>query len=384
MLVSLLLVTVLSTAVGSEESEISDEISFVDGAYHVFPGQSIQAALELAASERRGKKVLVHEGTYRPTRPAQALIWFNERHDGITLEAAGEVTLTAANPEIADPEAASYPAVVNHVVYFGDGISPQTVLRGFRITGANDFVTRSEEAGKIEKDLVLADLEKGSFFYTDGGGIKVFGRSYPRLERLEIFDNFSNPCGGGVSIEHRHLMYGEVVIRDSIFRSNRAQVTGSALDLLPGSRALVENSLFVGNLANVGPDTISPPGQEYLGERGSGALTVFRGSRITVRRSTFTGNWNGVDDYGGPSVYEDSIFWNNNLEGGVSPGARYELEIAEGSGVEGCLIGGDIEDVHGTVDRERNRFGGPDPQFDDRYVPQAPGLETVGYRPVTD
>jgi hypothetical protein len=356
------------------------EIAFADGAYQVRPGQEVQAALELAAASGRSKLVRVHPGVYRPRRHGQALIWFNQRHDGITLEAIGEVTLSAANPDIADPDAPSYPAVVNHVVYFGDGISSATVLRGFRITGANGFVTRSDEGGAIERDLVLPELERGSFFYTDGGGIKIFGRSYPRLERLEIHDNFSNPCGGGISIEHRSFTYDAVVIRDTVFRGNRAQVTGSALDLLPGSRAVVENSLFVGNLSNAGPDTLSPPGREYLAERGSGALTVFKGSRVEVSRSTFTGNWNGVDDYGGPSVYRDSIFWRNDLGGGVSPGERYDLEILDGRGVEGCLIGS--QDLHGTIDRQLNLFGGPDPRFDAGYVPRSPQLERLGYRPV--
>jgi len=48
------------------------------------------------------------------------------------------VVLTAANSAIADKKAPSFPAVVNHVVYFGDGLSTKTVLRGFRVTGANN------------------------------------------------------------------------------------------------------------------------------------------------------------------------------------------------------------------------------------------------------
>ena len=68
------------------------------------------------------KIVYVHAGTYRPAAHGQALIWFNRRHDGITLETVGEVVLTAANPAIADNKAPSFPAVVNHVVYFGDGV----------------------------------------------------------------------------------------------------------------------------------------------------------------------------------------------------------------------------------------------------------------------
>ena len=46
-------------------------------------------------------------------------------------------------------------------------------------------------------------------------------------------------------------------------------------------------------------------------------MTVFEGSRATVSRSTFTGNWNGVDDGGTGSTYVDSIFWKNNRAGGI-------------------------------------------------------------------
>ena len=52
---------------------------------------------------RRTRRVFVHAGTYQPRAKGQALIWFNARHDGITLQAVGDVTLTAANPQIADP-----------------------------------------------------------------------------------------------------------------------------------------------------------------------------------------------------------------------------------------------------------------------------------------
>ena len=86
---------------------------------HVYPKDRIQDALEAAAADPVNKTVYVHAGTYRPAAKGQALIWFNAKHDGITLEAVGDVILTAANPEIADKGAPSYPAVVNHVVYFG-------------------------------------------------------------------------------------------------------------------------------------------------------------------------------------------------------------------------------------------------------------------------
>lgn len=112
--------------------------------YHVYPKGRIQNALEAAARDPVNKTVYVHAGTYRPPAKGQALIWFNARHDGITLQAVVE----------ADARAPSYPAVVNHVVYFGDGVSRKTVLRGFKITGANNFTTGSGERSPIESDEI--------------------------------------------------------------------------------------------------------------------------------------------------------------------------------------------------------------------------------------
>jgi parallel beta helix pectate lyase-like protein len=346
--------------------------------YHVYPQGRIQDALEAAAKDPVNKTVYVHAGTYRPAGRGQALIWFNARHDGITLEAVGDVTLTAANPEIADPRSPSSPAVVNHVVYFGDGISSKTRLRGFRITGANNFTMGSGDRSPIESD----DIRKTPFFFTDGGGIKIYARSYPTIEDVEIRANYTSPCGAGVSVEHLGQIQDCARFRNCIFRNNGTQTTGSGADLLHGSWAAFENCLFVGNVSNMGVDYVGLlTGGEYHPEHGSGAMTVFEGSRATVSRSTFTGNWNGVDDGGTGSTYVDSIFWKNTLAGGISSGARYELDILDGSGVKGTFILGDVDDLRGTISREANTFDPPDPRFDLRFVPQAPEYRAVGYRP---
>ena len=351
-----------------------------DTGHHVYPGGSIQAALEAAAKDPVNKTVYVHAGTYRPAARGQALIWFNARHDGVTLEAVGEVVLTAANPDLADKAAPSYPAVVNHVVYFGDGISRKTIFRGFTVTGANNFTTGSGEKSPIESD----DIRKTTFFYTDGGGIKVYARSYPTIEAVEVSGNYTSPCGGGVSVEHLGAMQEAVLFRNCVFRNNRTQTTGSALDLLHGSAADVENCLFVGNVANMGVDVVGLlTGGEYRPEHGSGAITVFPESRLTMTRSTVTGNWNGVDDSGKGSTYVDSIFWMNSLAGGISPDQRYELDLDDGAGVRGSFVRGIINDLRGTVDKTANTFDPPDPRFDARFVPQAPEYGKVGYRPAT-
>ena len=343
-------------------------------------GGDLQAAIEAAAAGgAAGKVVRVRGGTYRPRQAGQALLWFNARHDGLTVEADGPVVLTAENPEIADRRDPSFPAVVNHVVYFGDGVGPTTVLRGFTITGANHFVTQAETPGPVQPELPLAKLAKALFFYCDGGGIKVFGRSFPTLERLVVRDNYASPCAGGLSIEHRGYAHGAVTVRDCVFANNRCQVTGAAADVLPGSAANFENCLFVGNVANAGVDVVSPD-DPYNAEHGSGALTVFENSRVRVERCTFTDNWNGVDDKGSDNVYADCLFWRNIRRGGIAKGARYELDVLDADRVSGCRIGGGVADLRGTLDPGRNRLGIADPDFDASFEPRAPGFEGVGYR----
>ena len=355
--------------------------------YHVRPGEDIQSALEVAAEDPKRKRIIVHAGTYRPQQPAQAMIWFNQRHDGITLEGEGEVILTAANPEIADSSTPSYPAVVNHVIYFGDGVSRKTVLRGFKITGANGFLTTLDEPVNIQPEIQAPNLKKAKFFYTDGGGIKIFGRSYPTIENVEVHDNFASPCGAGVSVEHRRHSDGSklrsTLLRNCIFRNNRCPVSGAAVDLLHGSGAEIINCLFVGNLSNGPMDKRAETPGPWKPNHGSGALTLFPDSHVLVRRCTFTGNRNGIDDSNHGNIYEDSIFWMNNAPGGWPSGARYELDLASGVGVNGCFLGGDVNDLRKTVDNDNNVVGCSDPKFDENYVPQAKEFEGVGYRPVT-
>ena len=347
--------------------------------YHVYPKAQIQDALEAAAKDPARKTVFVHAGTYRPRAKGQALVWFNARHDGITLEAVGDVILTAANAEVSDTRAPSHPAVVNHVVYFGDGVSRKTVFRGFKITGARNFTTGSGEKSPIESD----DLRKTAFFYTDGGGIKIYARSYPTIESVEVYENYASPCGGGVSVEHLGQTQDSALFRNCVFRDNLTQTTGAALDLLHGSAASLENCLFVGNVSNMGVDYVGLlGGAEYLPESGSGAMTVFEGSRATVSRCTFTGNWNGVDDNGTGSTYVDSVFWKNTLKGGISSGPRYELDITDGSGVRGSFIHGEVNDLRGRINKDANTFDPPDPRFDAQFAPRAPQYAAVGYRPV--
>jgi hypothetical protein len=289
------------------------------------------------------------------------------------------VTLTAANPQLTAPSERGFPAVVNHVVYFGDGISSNTVLKGFRITGANNFMTQ-QRTRELEPDMTIP---KNLFFFSDGGAIKIFGRAYPTIQNVEVVDNFSNPCGAGISVQHEGFNQFPVVIENCVFLRNRAQSTGAAVDLLAGSAARIFNCLFVSNVSNTGEDPVA----KKSGERpfvNNGALTIFWNSHAEVRNCTFTGNRNGVDDMGGQSSYFNCIFVDNKLDTGLKGFARYELAVNAGARkVSGCLINGSIHDLSHVVSAQENVLNAPPPKFNKSFVPEAPEYKNAGYRPVS-
>lgn len=347
---------------------------------HVYEGQSIQAALDEAAS-KGVRDVVVHPGIYCPPEPRQALIWFNRRHDGIHLQGRGDVKLTAANASLSDPTRPSHPAVVNHIVYFGDGITNKTRISGFEITGANNFVT-TKNRPVIQPEVQQARLAKTAFSYTDGGAVKIFGRSYPVLERLLVVDNYASASSGGISIEHRgYIQEGRVQIRDCVFRNNRAPLTGAALSLLDhqyGSNAYIENCLFVANLSNCMLDHRSQQLGTWQKHAGHGAATVFAYSKAEFVRCTFVGNRNGVDDLSQGSKYRDCIFWKNDAAGGWPKGARYDLNVADAAGVQNCFLS--MNNL--GVNPRENMLDATDPELDARFVPRSDVYASAGYRPL--
>ena len=371
-----------ATSENLKNSASNDNVTSKDGdAFDVFVGQEIQSVLDLAAKDPHRKTVRVHAGIYRPSKQSHALIYLNRQHDGITLEAVGEVTLTAANDQLAGKRDIGYPAVVNHVVYFGDGISSRTSLKGFRITGANGFLSDADP-NLIEPKRDYQTVEKGMFFHTDGGAIKIFGRSYPTIENLVAYSNSTNLCGGAVSIQHGGFTDKHVTFRNCIFRDNHCPGTGSAVDLLPGSSAVFDNCLFVGNISNTGMEKIKKRlGLIHNEVHGCGALTVFENSIVQANRCTFTQNWNGVDDRGANNQYRNCIFWMNTASDGSRSGGPYEFDIQHAAGVDGCFIHGNIDDLKKTIEPQRNRMDAPDPQFDKSFRPTNPAYQDVGFRP---
>jgi hypothetical protein len=250
------------------------------------------------------------------------------------------------------------------------------VLQGFRITGASHFVT-DKQIEQIEPDTTVG---KNIFFLTDGGGIKIFGRSCPTIRNVELVDNFASPCGAAISIQQQGLNQNPVQIENCVFRGNRAQVTGSAIDLLKGSAARVSNCLFVGNASNRGFDIVSRSSGSTAFTN-SGVVTIFWNSRADFRNCTFTGNRNAVDDMAGNSTFTDCIFADNALSTGLTGGSRFELNLDAGAKVSGCLFRGRLFDPRHSISEINNVLNAPPPQFDKDYVPQAAAYSSAGYRP---
>jgi hypothetical protein len=200
---------------------------------------------------------------------------------------------------------------------------------------------------------------------------------------VEIYDSYTFPCAGAISIDNRGHLEEVPLITNSIFRNNRSQWTGSAIDMFgAGNAGEIRNCLFVGNVANRGYYTETPP-PKFHDQNGSGALTIFPGSTVIVDHCTFTGNYNGVDDESIGSIYTNCIFWKNDARGGVAPGKRYELDIRDASNVNNCWFGGsEVIDLRGTIPTAGNTFDAPDPDFDEAYRPRCAKYADVGYRPV--
>lgn len=304
------------------------------------PHGDLQAIIDRAALSPRKSIIQLRPGIYRPRQEGQALIYLNRAHDGIQIEGSRDSILTAKKIFPDGTES----AVVNHVVYIGDGVTQKTRLSGFRITGAQEFVTE-KGAEKIEPNR---ELRRRYIFYADGGGIKIFGDSSPILEDLEIYDNQAILCGGGISIEHQGRASAPAIIRRNLFRNNRAYATGAAVDVLPGSRAVIADNVFIGNKLG---DLAAKAGEinrsradlrQRLGLRKklgfseftksdidlfreSSALTVFGGSEVRIQDNHFSDNSGTFD-------VRDEVFWYWSTKAPPVPGRIEILGNREGGG----------------------------------------------------
>ena len=193
-------------------------------------------------------------------------------------------------------------------------------------------------------------------------------------------DNFASPCAAGVSIQQEGANELPVLLENCVFRNNRAQVTGAAIDLLAGSAAVIRNCLLVTNAGNAGMDPLTLRGGP-LTFTNNGVLTIFTGSRAVVDHCTFTGNRNAVDDMGGRSEYRDCIFSDNTLATGLTGTTRYEIDLLLGGKITGCVFHAPTPDLRTRVPAAANRLDAPPPRFTADFIPTDPAYARAGYRP---
>lgn len=341
----------------------------------VSPADDLQSALDRAATAKEDRRLVLQPGTYRTVGPAFCLLAITAKHDGVVIEGTEGATLSARSAT--DPQS---PAV-GHIIYCGDGLSAATVVRGLTLTGAKGLATNTGVPSETYGPRT-SSLTKGLFYFMDGGAVKIYGSSSPVFDHVEFVDNETNLCGGAVSVEQQGFREHPATFRNCRFLNNRCPGTGSAVDVLEGSSARIENCLFAKNIANYGMDEIaSKYGLTYNQEHGTGALTVFPKSHVSVHQCTFVNNWNGADDRGTESVFEDSIFASNNASDGSRPGHPYELDILHARHVRNCLFFSDHADLRGTIPSGVNTLDAPDPEFDENYIPQNKLYQKTGYRP---
>lgn len=338
------------------------------------PGGNLQDLLDKASMATKDRRLILRPGVYRSPERRFCLLALTSKHDGVTIEGERGAVLSG---RLRDND--EQPAV-SHVVYCGDGLTSKTLIRGLTISDASagDFRSKipREDFGRR-----ASVLRKGLFFLLDGGAVKVFGKSSPTFEDIEFRNNETQLCGGAVSIEHQGFYEHPVTFRNCRFDKNRCPGTGSAIDVLQGSAVRIDNCLFTSNIANYGMAEIAKSYQlTYNEKHGCGALTVFPQSFAWVSDSTFIANWNGVDDRGSSSRYQDCVFAMNDAADGSLPGHPYELDIIHAEGVTGCFFFSDHPDLRGTIPPTENELHADDPRFDESFVPTNPKYADVGFR----
>lgn len=372
----LLLVSSLTFAGCDEASHRAKEDPASEGPVVVAPGEDLQAALDRAANATVDRRLILLPGVHQSARTRFSLLALTKKHDGVVVEGETGAVLSAGSPN--NPNRTT----VSHVVYCGHGLTSETKLRNLTIRDAKGLLT---SAGIPQEDFgsESATLKQGLFFQLDGGALKIFGNSYPVFDNILFEENSTKLCGGAVSVEHQGVCSSAVEFRNCRFIGNRCPATGSAVDVLQGSSVRLKNCLFVDNVGNYGMEEVQLRfGLTYNEEHGSGALTVFPGSKAEVIRCTFLNNWNGVDDHGIGSRYDGCLFINNGSTDGTRPGHTYEMDVVESDVVHNCVFHAEHPDLRGTISRDLNSFVAAEPSLNAAFAPTEDEYREVGYRPL--
>jgi len=195
--------------------------------FSVSPGQSIQAAIDGAAS---GDTIIVQPGTYTEN------LFFNGKL----------VTLQSSDPANADTVAATIVdgGAAGPVVTFDDGEGPAAVLDGLTLRNGSTFfggggVRIVNSSPTVRRCTITANRSS-----TRGGGIFVSGAvAAPLITQCSIRGNTATTDGGGVA-----CLDGAVTLTRNRINTNTA-ANGAGV-WLSNSPAAVRNNFIIGNTAS--------------------------------------------------------------------------------------------------------------------------------------
>ena len=204
---------------------------------------SIQAAITAAGS---GDTIIVCPGTYEEN------IVLNNKN--ITLQSRDPLDPTVVAATIIDGGGSG------HVVEFSGGDT--STLEGFTITNGNAY---------------------------NGGGIYIWGNSFPTISDNVITNNTANEAGGGIvliSLNGNATNY--TTITGNTITSNTAGTYGGGIDLWASNNVTIDNNSITGNTSNA-----------Y-----GGGIIVAHGSSSTITGNTIHDN-DAVESGGG--IYVDLL-----------------------------------------------------------------------------
>ncbi|MBM4389055.1 MAG: right-handed parallel beta-helix repeat-containing protein, partial [Deltaproteobacteria bacterium] len=280
-------------------------------ALEVKPGQSIQAAIDLA---KPGEVVLLLAGVHKAVSTGEAMIVFRKDKNGVVLRGDGK----SPDEVVIDGD-----GKVLHVIFFDEGIDRNTVVENVTITGGNAYpaAVLSENHTPILRPEIT-DL--GNDFYNDGAGIMAFN-SAPVIHNSRIINNKANMCGGGISVFHAgddgYPAKGPLITGNEISGNVVENGTGGGVDVYFGAKADIINNLLVGNrgwggaIAVLDNSTATIDCCTIAGNYGSApGVAKHESAVLTLTNSIFTENHDGIAiEISGPSAFKNCLFWNNDV-----------------------------------------------------------------------
>lgn len=218
---------------------------------HVHPGQSIQAAIDIAVNQDH---IVVHPGTY---------------HEPIVFKGGSIVVRSLAGPESTTIDASG---TAKRGVSFTELESPSTILDGFTIRGGNGGILCHTSHPTIRNCIIRENASTGR-----GGGIFATGGSVtvgPIVEDCVFEGNSSAQGGGGIATQNKGITLRRCIVRSNV---NQGSGGGGGVYLQGSGTATVEDLRIEDN--------------ESTSTAGGGMnIAPSSNARVTVRRTAVLHN----------------------------------------------------------------------------------------------